>query len=163
MVLRIARPEEAVRVAALITLAYRVEAFFVKGDRTNADDILRRQRRGNFLVLEDPSGTLAGCVYVERRNERGYFGMLSVDPSRQGEGLGARLVAAAEQQCRAAGCREMEIEVVNLRTELPPFYRRLGYVEQGIRAFPQDERVTQPCHFIVMTRPLVAVAAASDT
>ena len=44
--------------------------------------------------------------------------MLSIDPARQGHGLGRQLIAAAEAHCRNAGCREMELEVVNLRTEL---------------------------------------------
>ena len=107
----------------------------------------------------DPAGTLAGCVCIELRKERGYFGMLSVDPARQGQGLRRALVAAAEARCQAAGCHGMEIEVVNVRTEMPPFYNRLGYTPESTRAFPSDERVTQPCHFIVMAKPLAAHAA----
>ena len=83
--------------------------------------------------------TLAGCVYVVIHGETGYFGMLSIDPARQGQGLGRQLIAAAEAHCRNAGCRQMELEVVNLRTELPPFYRRFGYAETGTRPFP-DQR-----------------------
>ena len=158
MVIRPSRSDEADTVAALITLAYRVEAFFVTGDRTDAADVRRWMQRGEFLVLEDPPGVLAGCVYVEVRNERGYFGMLSVDPARQGHGFGRALVEAAEARCQAAGCHEMEIEVVNLRTELPPFYRRLGYGEGGTRPFPSDERMTRPAHFIVMTKSLASVS-----
>ena len=162
MVTRRSRANEAEAVAALITLAYRVEAFFVTGDRTDATDVRRRMQRGEFLVVEEPPGVLAGCVYVELRSGRGYFGMLSVDPARQGHGLGRTLVAAAEARCQAAGCDEMEIEVVNLRTELPPFYRRLGYAEGGTRPFPSDEGVTQPCHFIVMNKPLASVTQSSS-
>ena len=162
MIPRPSRDDEAEAVAALITLAYRVEAFFVTGDRTDAADVRRRMQRGEFLVLEDPPGTLAGCVYIERRGARGYFGMLSVDPDRQSQGLGRALVSAAEGRCQAAGCREIEIEVVNLRTELPPFYLRLGYVADGTRPFPSDERVTQACHFIVMTKSLAAIPQTAE-
>jgi ribosomal protein S18 acetylase RimI-like enzyme len=62
------------------------------------------------------------CVYVELRGDRGYFGMLSVDPSRQGRGVGRRLIDRG-RYARANGCTAMDIRVVNLRTSLPPFYR----------------------------------------
>jgi GNAT superfamily N-acetyltransferase len=151
--IRDAGPEEAQALAVLISKAYEVEAFFKIGDRTNAVDVRDRMRRGRFLVIDGPDG-LAGCVYVVVHGERGYFGLLSIDPNRQKRGLGARLIAAAEDACRTAGCREMEIEVVNLRTELPPFYRRFGYRDAGTRPFPDGERATRPCHFIVMAKPL---------
>ncbi len=63
--------------------------------------------------------------------ERSYLGLLSVDPARQKIGLGRRLVAAAEEFAREMGSHHMDLTVVNLRTELPPFYRKLGYVENG--------------------------------
>lgn len=152
---RIADPGDARAVAALISLAYRVEDFFKIGDRTDEDDVRARMGKGAFLVLEDATHGLLGCVYVVVRGETGYFGMLSIDPSRQGQGLGSRLIRDAEDHCRQAGCREMELEVVNLRTELPPFYRRLGYIETATRPFPDHERAKLPCHFIVMTKSLL--------
>jgi GNAT superfamily N-acetyltransferase len=154
MNIRPATTADAPNVAALVTLAYRVEAFFVDGDRTNENDVLKRLERGDFLMLED-EGALVGCVYVEARGAIGYFGMLSIDPRRQGQGLGARLVTAAEQWCARNGCAVVEIEVVDLRTELPPFYRKLGYVEQGTRPFPDPERCKLPCHFIVMRKAVM--------
>lgn len=155
MAIRIAEPGDARALAALISLAYRVEDFFKIGDRTNEADVLARMERASFLILENEAGTLAGCVYVDVRGDTGYFGMLSIDPSRQGQGLGRRLVAAAEDHCRNAGCRVMELEVVNLRTELPPFYRRFGYVESGTRPFTDTEFAKLSCHFILMTKSLV--------
>ena len=153
MKIRAATRDDAASVAALVTLAYRVEAFFVDGDRTDPNEVTRRLERGDFLMLED-DGVLIGCVYVETRGERGYFGMLSIDPPRQRQGLGAVLVDAAEKWCAQNGCRVVEIEVVNLRTELPPFYRKLGYVDEGTRPFPDPERCKLPCHFVVMTKDL---------
>ena len=161
---RIAVPRDARAVAALISLAYRVEDFFKIGDRTDEADVLSRMRKGEFLLLleekeddegEVEGGALVGAVYVVIHGETGYFGMLSIDPARQGHGLGRQLIAAAEAHCRNAGCRQMELEVVNLRTELPPFYRRFGYAETVTRPFPDHERAKLPCHFIVMTKSLL--------
>lgn len=151
--------DQAEDVARLVSLAYRVEDFFKHGDRTNPQEVREMMARGAFLTLEQPAGTLAGCVYVEVKDGRGYFGMLSVDPARQGEGLGARLIAAAEDYVRAAGGAHMDLYVISLRTELPPFYRRFGYVEQG--TLPFDEPTKLPCHIIVMTKPLTAGAAGA--
>lgn len=63
------------------------------------------------------------------------------------------MVEAAEQHARAAGCAAMDISVVNLRAELPPFYHRLGYRETGTAPFT-DQRATQPCHFVLMSKSL---------
>jgi GNAT superfamily N-acetyltransferase len=153
MTTRLAVPADAEVLAALISVAYRVEDFFKIGDRTDADDVRKRMTDGSFLVLEDV-GSIVGAVYVQVHGDTGYFGMLSIDPARQGQGLGSRLIAAAEEQCRKAGCRTMELEVVNLRTELPPFYRRFGYAEAGTRPFTDHEQAKLPCHFIVMSKPL---------
>lgn len=150
---RDATADDAPAIAALVNQAFLVERFFVDGDRTSPAEIARLLETATFLLAE-ADGRLVGCVYVELRGDRGYFGMLSVDPSHQGEGLGRRLVDAAEDRCRSRGCRLMEIHVVDVREELPPFYRRLGYVEAGEEPFPAHERARIPARFIVMTKPL---------
>ncbi|HKW00464.1 MAG TPA: GNAT family N-acetyltransferase [Vicinamibacterales bacterium] len=136
----------------LINEAYLVERFFVDGDRIAPDVLTRLMGKGTFLIGEDDTRVRA-CVYVEVRGERGYFGLLSVDPQSQRGGWGRRMIAAAEAHCREAGCTVLDINVVNLRTELPPFYRKLGYVETGTAEFT-DPRATKPCHMIVMTKNL---------
>jgi GNAT superfamily N-acetyltransferase len=80
--------------------------------------------------------------------------MLSIEPSRQGRGLGRDLIDAAEARCREHGCRHVDIHIVNLREELPRFYRQLGYVESGTLPFSDADRASRPCHFIVMTKAL---------
>jgi GNAT superfamily N-acetyltransferase len=152
--MRLAVPQDAENIARLVNAAFRPERFFTDGDRTNSDKVLALLQKGKFLLTED-TGAIAGCVYVELHGERGYFGLLAVDPSRQGSGLGSKLVAAAEDDCRAAGCRFMDLTIVNLRPRLPGFYRRLGYVENGNEPFPSDQHSNQPCHLIKMTKLLI--------
>ena len=151
---RAAGPADAPQLLRLINAAFAVEHFFKRGDRTTDDEIRELSTTGEFLLLEAPHGDALGCVYWTRQEDDGYFGMLSIDPARQGHGLGRRLIAAVESRCRAAGCRRMRIHIVNLRKELPPFYRRLGYAEIGTLPFPTPEEATRPCHFIVMTKTL---------
>lgn len=162
--LRTARPGEAGDLARLINDAFVVEAFFKIGDRTSAAEIIELMNAGGeFLVLDEPgtgietgTGTrnLAGCVYVKCRGDRAYFGMLSIDPPKQGRGLGRRLIDAAEARARERGCRYMDIHIVDLREELPPYYRRFGYLESGSEPFSDPERASRPCSFIVMTKVL---------
>ena len=140
-------------VTALINVAYEVERFFKIGDRTDEAEVSALLDQSAFLVHVE-GGKMVGCVHVAVNGERGYFGLLAVHPRHQGQKLGARLVAAAEAFCREAGCRAMDISVVHLRTELPPFYRALGYAERTTAAFPHPERASQPCHMIVMSKDL---------
>ena len=143
----------------IINLAYRVEDFFVYGDRVRATDVVEKMANPGavFLVIDAPSGgerRLAGAVFVRVTGERGYFGPLAVDPSSQGKGLGKVLVTAAEDYCRARGCRHMDIDVVNLRTELPPFYEALGYTMSGTKEFAPPERLRSPAYLLLMTKRL---------
>jgi len=93
-------------------------------------------------------------VYVEIREDRGYFGLLAVAPERQKAGLGSRLIAMAEEECRAAGCSFMDLTVVNLRKQLPSYYSKFGYVESGVEPFPAAARAKMPCHLVRMSKRL---------
>lgn len=147
-------PADAEAIAEVVNAAFQVERFFVDGDRTSPEQVREMLGQGTFLLAKRDRRLLA-CVYVELRGDHGYFGMLSVDPARQGEGLGRLLVEAAEEHVRLAGCTAMDIQVVDLRTELPPFYRRLGYVEVGTRPVAPDPLLKRPCRFILMRKELI--------
>lgn len=152
--LRAATLDDGEAIAALINTAFRVEAFFIDGDRIDAREVRELLEKGSFLLAEEKSGRPVGCVYLEVKAPRGYFGLLSVDPKVQGGGVGRRLIAASEDHCRAAGCSSIGIRVVNLREELPPFYRRLGYEETGTEPFPEGKETKLPCHFLLMSKSL---------
>jgi N-acetylglutamate synthase-like GNAT family acetyltransferase len=152
--LRLATAADAPRITVLINAAFRkAEGFFVDGPRISEAEIEQHLARGRFLLAET-GDNLNGCVYVELRGERSYLGLLSVDPACQQSGLGSFLMSAAENYCREQGSRFMDIFIVNLREELPPFYQRRGYVESGTAPFPADVVTKTPCHFIIMSKAL---------
>ena len=152
--MRNAESADAESIARLVNAAFRPERFFVDADRTSPDKVRALLEKGKFLLAED-AGVLVACVYVELRGERGYFGLLAVDPARQRTGMGSRMVDAAEDYCRAAGCRFMDLTTVNLRKELPGYYRRRGYVENGTLPFLADQHPPKmPCHLVKMSKSL---------
>ena len=157
--IRLASDSETAELARLINDAFIVEAFFKIGDRTDTDEIaVLIQGGGEFLVACDslPGGgeEIVGCIYLHCEGDRAYFGMLSITPGRQRQGLGRQLVSAAESRARDLGCRLMELHIVDLRDDLPGYYRLLGYSDSGTLPFPDKERTSLPCKFIVMSKTL---------
>ena len=104
----------------------------------------------------DESGSRGVLPLEDLQSNRAYLGLLSVDPRQQRSGLGSRLVSAAEDHVRASGVRYMDLRIVNLRKELPEFYRRLGYLDTGTSPFPPDVTTKLPCHFINMSKALLS-------
>ena len=153
MQIRPAVVSEASELVLLINSAFRVEKFFIDADRIDLGQVEAFFKSGCFLVAEDAAG-MAACVYAEQRGERGYFGLLSVAPGRQKNGFGKGLVIAAEEYCRGLGCAAMDLQIVNLRLELPAFYTRLGYAETGTGPFPPEVVTKLPCHFVRMSKAL---------
>jgi len=159
MSVRRATSSDTIALVRLINRAYVAEAHIFDGERTDEAEIRERLARPNacFLVIDDEqngdSVGLAAAVYVELRGVRGYFGMLSVDPDRQGRGLGRTLIAAAEAHCSAAGCAHMDIDVVDQRPELPGFYSALGYSTRGSTPF-SNPRCKLPVSMIHMAKQL---------
>lgn len=153
---RLATPDEAPALARLINDAFVVEAFFKIGDRTSAEEIRElMQSGGEFLVLERGLPTaLVACVYLKVAGDRAYFGMLSIDPGSQRQGLGLRIIKAVEARALEHGCRFMDIHIVNLREELLPYYRRLGYEESGTLPFSEPQRASRPCSFVILSKAL---------
>ena len=109
--------------------------------------------QGTFLLLENDGDPVA-CVFIKVTGDRGYIGTLSVDPAQQRSGLGTRMMHEAEEYCRSAGCKVVDIRIVNLRTELPAIYHKLGFVETGTQSAEVVKNATQPIHFITMSKPL---------
>jgi ribosomal protein S18 acetylase RimI-like enzyme len=68
---------------------------------------------------------------------------VSADFTRQG--VGTRLMCAAESVARRAGCHRMELTTAPERAGAHAFYRRLGYTEASLRFAKIVTRGRLPC------------------
>jgi GNAT superfamily N-acetyltransferase len=152
---RLAEAADAERLVEVINAAFRqAESYIIDRDRVDLELIQSLLAKGEFLISED-GAALAGCAYLEIRGERAYLGLLSVAPERQKAGVGSILMREAEQHCAKAGCRFMDLRIIDLRQDNHAFYRRRGYFETGTEPFPPDLKTKLPCHFVNMSKPLV--------
>ena len=86
-----------------------------------------------WLIGADDEGELIGVAalgvlpMIEVTGKAGRLLALVVDARYRGRGVGQSLVAAAEEQARAAGCLKMEVTSSRYRTRTHRFYQQLGY------------------------------------
>jgi ribosomal protein S18 acetylase RimI-like enzyme len=136
---------------ALVERAYRGEtarggwsheADLLTGPRTSIEELRSFLDAGDCLLVWRDGSVILACVRLVRLSGGlVYLGMLTVDPDLQGEGLGKRLLAAAESYAQAElGADRMEMQVFSRRRELLSFYERRGYRPTGERRpFPYGE------------------------
>ena len=66
---------------------------------------------------------------LRSRIERCFIENVAVDPAFQGQGLGRRLMAFAEERAREYGLHELRLYTNEVMVENLAFYRSLGFVE----------------------------------
>lgn len=99
----------------------------------------RADPSGHVLAAFDGAGRAVGFLtlhhtpVLHRPTAVGRITALAVDPAAQGQGVGRRLVAAAERLCRDAGLARIEVTSGRSHTPAYDFYRRLGYADHGLR------------------------------
>jgi ribosomal protein S18 acetylase RimI-like enzyme len=153
---RVATYADRPRLITLVNSAFSIETF-LEGTRTDDERIAAMMQKGAILLAEDDSGQLLACVYTEVRGPRGYLGQLAVDPAHQAKGLGRIAVEAAENHLRLEGCEAVDIIVLSLRSDLPPLYRRFGYIETGVEEEFRPTRTLAAgleCYGIKMSKQL---------
>ncbi|RYU83381.1 GNAT family N-acetyltransferase [Hymenobacter persicinus] len=162
---------DAPALAELVNSAYRgaesekgwtTEAHLLGGQRTDAAALREMLAADNAVILlgRDENGVLLGSVYLQQQPDALYLGMLTVRPTRQGQGLGKQLLAAAEDYARRRQLPRMRITVISVRHELLAWYERHGYHRTGATEdFPTDPRFglpRQPLVLLVLEKPLAA-------
>jgi GNAT superfamily N-acetyltransferase len=141
-------------IVRLVNIAFLTERFFIERDRTDADTVRNLLRDGQFLLAED-GPDLVGCVHAESHGDRGYFGMLSIEPHRQKEGIGRWFIGWLENYFRESGCKFCDLKIVNVRDDLHSIYLKLGYTDTGTSEYDDPHPTKIPVHFIHMTKPLL--------
>lgn len=131
------RPAEAADRAAiegLVTRAYQpwIERIGIR-PRPMEQDYAEQIASADAFVLED-DGEIAGLLILVADGGHLAVDNVAVDPSRQGEGLGRRLLAYAEERARERGVSELRIYTHQKMTENIELYARLGYVEYERRS-----------------------------
>ncbi|MCX4683709.1 GNAT family N-acetyltransferase [Kitasatospora purpeofusca] len=154
---RAATPADVPALLDLVESAYRgdtsragwtTEADLLAGQRTDTEGVAAAVSHADGVVLlAELDGELLACCQLEHRGARAYFGMFSVRPGRQGGGLGRAVLARAERYAAEEwGVAEMEMTVIEQRSELIAWYERRGFRRTGdYSPFPYgDERFGIP-------------------
>ena len=155
---------------ALLNNAYRgeqskqgwtTEADLVEGElRTDEKTLDQLMHAEGAVILKctAETGTIIGSVYLQKRGNKLYLGMLSVSPFLQAKGIGKKLMLAAETYARSQKCQSVFMRVISVRDELIAWYERLGYKKTGLlEPFPSDDRFgrpVQPIEFAIMEKNL---------
>lgn len=161
--------EDIPQLVELLNISYRgnssrqgwtTEADLVEGDlRTDEEDLNRLMKNPDttFLKYTTENEKIEGCVFLQKRQGKMYFGMLSVNPSLQAKGIGKQIMAAAEDLARKEACPIMYMRVITGRDELINWYERLGYKATGeLQPFENTRfgKAKVPIEFIVMQKEL---------
>ncbi|MBS0486098.1 MAG: GNAT family N-acetyltransferase [Proteobacteria bacterium] len=158
-------------IVALVESAYRgdasrqgwtTEADLLDGQRVDAagvEEIIAKP--ASRVLLGESFDDLVVCAHIEKQGVACYFGMFSVHPTRQGVGIGKRMLGEAERIARDEWkCTKMEMTVISVRDELIAWYERRGYRRTGVfKPFPYgDERFGVPkrddLRFEILEKPL---------
>jgi len=98
------------------------------------------------------------CVFLQKKLDKLYVGMLSVSPGLQNKGIGKLLLQLADKVAIANDCTALTMTVISIRTELIAWYNRHGFLPTG-ETFPFNfpdavVLVNEPLQFIVLQKVL---------
>ena len=112
----------------------------VRTDQVSLKEVLEKSE-SVLLKYENDNRNIIGCVNLQRYKNDIYLGMLAVNPMEQGNGIGKKLLKAAEEYTLNAHCHSIHMTVISVRTELIDWYKRNGYIDTCVRKpFIEDGR-----------------------
>lgn len=148
---RPAVPSDCDAIARLVNSAYRgessragwtTEEHLLGGQRTDAEAIAEiLASPGQWIWLAHENGELIGSVHLAREKDSAYLGMLTVNPTLQGKGVGRAIIEKVEEiAANQLGAQSVRMSVISVRDELISYYERRGYQRTGEKKeFPMDD------------------------
>jgi RimJ/RimL family protein N-acetyltransferase len=91
--------------------------------------LIRKVNRGDGLVfVAEQNGSVVGAVKAGYDGVRGWIYSLAVLPDQRRNGIGRKLLHAAESTLTDLGCPKMNLQVRSSNSEVIEFYQRCGYL-----------------------------------
>lgn len=82
------------------------------------------------IPLRDAAASVTGGLWGHTAFQWLHIQMLFVPPALRGDGVGSRLLGAAETEARARGCVGAHVDTLD--ADAARFYRRRGYLVFGV-------------------------------
>jgi GNAT superfamily N-acetyltransferase len=101
-------------------------------DPTQDIALCRDSGHGEVLIGEI-DGTLVATVMVGHDGHRGWYYYLATSPDHQRQGLGRKIVAAAENWLTDRKLPKVELLVRDINLVAMEFYQKLGYVHEPVQ------------------------------
>ncbi|KAH7175879.1 putative N-acetyltransferase, GNAT family [Dactylonectria macrodidyma] len=168
---RIATPDDAAQIQALVEAAFRAEdsrpdwtADMKLGSsfRIGVETILSQiTKPDSAILMATDDGALVGSVEVSKRDDLARISMLAVDLRHQRGGLGRRVLAHAEDYCqRTWGVHRIGLNALSTREQLISWYMRRGYQKTGETSpFPKERlgelELSDDLHFVELEKLVV--------
>ena len=140
-----ASPEDARAIAEMVSMSNKdVAARFGINKQNNPKHpsfyneawVLSDFESGEAYFLYKESGNNAGCVVFEQPSpDVGYLNRLAVLPAFRKRGIGKELVQHVLRHAQAKGISEISIGIIAKHTDLKNWYKKLGFVENGLKEF----------------------------
>lgn len=109
-----------------------------------ADIAFAREGEASDILVGMEDDRIVASVLVGHDGHRGWIYYVAVAPDRQGTGLGAHIVQAAEEWLRDRGVRKVQLMVRPTNTKVLGFYEHLGYERSPVTVMQRWLDGTKP-------------------
>lgn len=85
-----------------------------------------------MLLLGEMAGEIVASVMVGYEGHRGWINYLAVAPSHRKQGLGRKMMNAAEQLLLGKSCPKINLQIRSPNEDVKAFYNAIGYTQDPV-------------------------------